>query len=176
MTISFYDATIKPMKKAIKNLRKVLHIGAKHAQENGIEEEALLQKKLFEDMFDLRTQIFAVQLLSAHQGSLCIAGITPTPTNAQFNTFAGADALLETLLSDLDKIDPEAYQSKMLEPVTCNLPIGTAHFETALEHMQQWVIPHTYFHVTTAYNILRHNGVPLGKSDYLGAVNMRLEK
>ena len=64
----------------------------------------------------------------------------------------------------------------MNEPVQCDLPIGSAHFNTALEHMQQWVMPHTYFHVTTAYNILRHKGVPLGKSDFLGMVNMRLEK
>jgi hypothetical protein len=175
MSISFYNATIKPLKKAVKNLRRILSVGSKHAQENGISENDLLQKKLFEDMFDLRTQIFAVQMLGGHQGALRIAGITPTPANMAFSDFAGADALLETLLNDLDKIDPDHYQTLIDAPVQCDLPIGSAHFETALEHMQQWVIPHTYFHVTTAYNILRHNGVPLGKADYLGAVNMRLE-
>lgn len=175
MSLSFYDATLKPLIATIKNLQRVMKVGQRHISEQSLDEQALLNAQLFHDMFDLRTQIFAVQMLAGHQGALRIAGITPTPTGA-IESFTDVDATLVTLLDDLNSIDAEAYEHRMNEPVQCDLPIGSAHFNTALEHMQQWVMPHTYFHVTTAYNILRHKGVPLGKSDFLGAVNMRIEK
>jgi hypothetical protein len=56
------------------------------------------------------------------------------------------------------------------------IPMGKAHFDTAQKHMSQWVIPHLYFHVTTAYGILRSNGVPLGKATFLGKLDMRLDR
>ena len=175
MSLSFYDATVKPLIATIKNLQRVMKLSQRHITEQSLDEQALLNAQLFHDMFDLRTQIFAVQMLAGHQGALRIAGISPTATGA-IESFADADATLVTLLDDLKRIDAEAYEHRINEPVQCDLPIGSAHFNTALEHMQQWVMPHTYFHVTTAYNILRHKGVPLGKSDFLGMVNMRLEK
>lgn len=176
MSISFYDATVTPIKAALQNMRNVMHIGQKFCQENGVDESDMLGRKLFEDMFDLRTQVLAVQLLAAHQGALRVAGIVPSQTNRDIQTFAQADELLKTLAEDVEKIDVDTYNAAMMNPVQCDLPIGSAHFETALDHLQQWVIPHLYFHVTTAYNILRHNGVPLGKAAYLGEIDMRLEK
>jgi hypothetical protein len=60
MSLSFYDATVKPLIATIKNLQRVMKVGQRHITEQSLDEQALLNAQLFHDMFDLRTQIFAV--------------------------------------------------------------------------------------------------------------------
>ena len=175
MPISCFDATIKPINQAIESLRNIMRFGQKYAQQQGIDEASLLEKRLFADMFELRGQIYLLQLLAVNQGALRVLEITPSTKAAPCGTFAEIDELLSGLIDDLDRIDPDAFERRMNEPVHCDLPIGPTTFPVAKDYMLQWVLPHTYFHVTTAYNILRNNGVPLTKGNFLGPVAMKVQ-
>jgi len=175
MSISYYEASIKPIVKAIESLRGIMRFGGKYAQQLGVDEQSLLEKRLFEDMFDLRGQIYLLQLLAVHQGALRIVERNPSPVSNTYATFAEIDEVLKGLIDDLNCIDPEEFEQRMTVPVHCDLPIGPTTFPMAKDFIMQWVLPHTYFHVTTAYNILRNNGVPLTKGNFLGHVAMTVQ-
>lgn len=175
MTISFYESSITPITRTLTSLKGILAEGHKFALSEGIDEQEMLSMKLFDNMFDLKTQIGTIYFLAIHQGAMLVAGLAASNINQSPASFADLDENISVMLSDLAKIDPESYNAKISDPVALALPMGKALFESAEQQMSQWVIPHLYFHVTTAYDILRHNGVPLTKSHFLGKIDMRLE-
>jgi hypothetical protein len=176
MTISFYNASVKPMKRAVANLREVMKIGAKFASDSGISETDMLSKKLAEDMFNLGMQMNLLKVLGSDQGLLLVTGVKPSPAPAGAANFADVDAMLAAVLTDLDQIDEDAFNAAVAsnKKMVCTLPPGCAHFEDCWSFVQEWALPHMYFHVTTAYCILRNNGVPLTKGNFLGALEMQM--
>ncbi len=174
MNISFYDASVSPMKKAVSNLRDIMTMGQQYAADNGLSEQEVLAKKMADDMLDLGKQIYLAKALGSDQGLLRVVGLEPSPAPANIASFEDADAALAAMLVDLDNIDAAAFDKAMMSPVFCTLPPGCAHFNDCLTFVQQWAVPHVYFHVTTAYCILRNMGVPLGKKNYLGSLEMEM--
>lgn len=160
---------------SLTSLQGILEIGRQFAADQGIAESEMLTKKLYDDMFDLRMQIMAINLLTLSQGALLVGQVEGSKINPEVDDFDGLQAAIKAMLLDVDKIDAQVYNSRANESIQCALPIGQATFESCYEMMRQWAMPHLYFHVTTAYDILRHNGAPLGKSNYLGKVDMSLK-
>ena len=177
MTVSYHQATLAPICKALTSLKAVMDIGAKHAADSATAEADLLACKLADDMFDLSSQISVLQFLVNSQGVMRVVDRTPGTAPAAIASFADAQAMLDAILNDCQSIDADAFNEAMSqsEPLVCQLPIGEATFPSRLAFMQEWVMPHLYFHVTTAYNILRNNGAPLGKGNFLGSLNMDLK-
>ena len=175
MKISFYDSTVPAIEHSLTSLQGILDIGHQFALEQGIAESDMLSKKLYDDMFDLRMQVMAINLLVLSQGALLVGQVKGSPINPEIDDFAGLQTAIDAMLSDLRKIDASVYNARANDPIECTLRIGLASFESCYEMMRQWAMPHLYFHVTTAYDILRHNGAPLGKSNYLGKINMSLK-
>lgn len=172
MSLTFSEATLVPTLKALENLRSIMQIGAAHAKAKQLDESELLAERLFADMFDLKMQVMATMLLAVHQGVLRIVDASPSPIQPEVNDFGDIDALIATLIADVAGIDHDQFDAAQNQPVVCALPIGEAQFTSASEFMLQWTLPHLYFHVATAYDILRHQGVKLAKKDYLGSVPM----
>lgn len=148
------------------NLKVVLDKGAAHAAANKIDPTVLLNSRLFPDMFPLVRQ---VQIASdnAKGGGARLAGMTPPKYEDNEASFPELNARIEKTVAFLQTLTPAQIDGA--EEKTINLTLGqkTLSFP-GQAYLFGLVLPNLYFHVTTAYAILRHCGVPLGKEDFLG--------
>jgi uncharacterized protein len=166
MTISMYQASIPVMIRSINNLIAILEKGAAHAKAKKIDPTVLINSRLYPDMLPLAKQ---VQITSdiARRGAARLAGLEAPAMADNETTF---DELIDRLKNTKSYLATlTAAQIDGSEATAISLPMGkeTINFE-GLPYLLYFVLPNVYFHVTTAYNILRHSGVELGKLDFLG--------
>jgi hypothetical protein len=167
MPISMYQASVPAFLHTIAALQKILDKAVAHADAKKIDHTAFLGARLFPDMLPLVKQ---VQLVSdfAKNGSARLAGIE-APKMA--DTEASFEELRERLKKTVDFVNslkPAQIDGSEAREIT--FPVGgKPRTFTGQEYLVNWVLPNFYFHVTTAYDLLRHNGVEVGKRDYLGA-------
>ena len=154
---------------ALRSLAAVLDKGAAHAREKGTDPEALLKEKLAPDMFPLSSQI-QVACYHAKDATARATGQEPPKIDVKELTFEQHKALIANTVDALQAIDASAFADAAKRKVELPLSGGRAFESNALEFVQHWSIPHFYFHVVTAYDILRHLGVPLGKRDYMSGI------
>ncbi len=166
MPLSLYQASVPVYEKLLNALADMLDKAAAHAKEAKYEPAALLNAHLFPDMWPLAKQ---VQQVASHarRGTARLAGL-PIPNvseaSASFDDLKGQIA--ETL-AFLKSVDPAAVDAG--EERDISFPVGTGTLNLkGTEYLLNFTLPNFYFHLTTAYNILRKNGVPLGKRDFLG--------
>jgi uncharacterized protein len=154
---------------ALRTLAGVLDKGAAHAREKGGDPEALLKERLAPDMFPLSSQI---QLACHHakDGSARATGQEPPKVEIKELTFDQHKALITRTVDALQAIGASAFTEATKRKVDLSLSGGRVFESNALEFVQHWSIPHFYFHVVTAYDILRHLGVPLGKRDFMSGI------
>lgn len=167
-TISMYGASIPAFVRALRNLRHVLERGQAHAIERGFDPAVLLQSRLAPDMRPLLNQ---VQMASdtAKNGAARLAGVE-APVFADDETdFAGLYARLDRAIAYLGTFVPVQVDGSETRPVVLRTPGGEHAFE-GLDYLTGFALPNLYFHVATAYAILRHNGVEVGKRNFLGSV------
>jgi len=166
MTISMFQATVPPLLRTLNNLSHVLNKGAAHAEAKKIEATVLVQSRLFPDMFPLTRQ---VQIVSdvAKGGVARLAGVEPPKFEDNESTFAELQARIDKTVSFLKTMKPAQIDGSENRAITLTFPSITLNYN-GQSYLTDFVLPNVYFHVTTAYNILRHNGVELGKQDFLG--------
>jgi len=166
MPLSMFQASVPVFIRVMNNLKVVLDKGAAHAAANKIDPTVLLNSRLFPDMFPLVRQ---VQIASdnAKGGGARLAGMTPPKYEDNETTFPELNARIEKTVAFLQTLTPVQIDGS--EERTINLTLGkkTLTFQ-GQAYLFGLVLPNLYFHVTTAYAILRHCGVPLGKEDFLG--------
>jgi hypothetical protein len=163
-----YDASVPTITRALGNLIKVLDKGAAHAEAKKIEPSVLVGSRLYPDMFPLSKQ---VQIASdvAKIGTSRLAQVEPPKYEDNEVTFADLTARLEKTIEYLKTLKPELFEDgsrnvtfpTQTEPRTWP---GSRYLYTR-------VLPNVFFHCATAYDILRHNGVELGKADFLGPLD-----
>ncbi|MCX9146845.1 DUF1993 family protein [Erythrobacter sp. WG] len=128
--------------------------------------EALLQSRLAPDMFALHTQIrFTIDQVLVALDRLGTLGLTLDA--ADITSFAEARARIAAAKAQLAATDPGLWPSST-EAVSFDLPNGMGFLMRAHEYCRDWSIPQAYFHLTATYAILRMEGVPLGKADFVG--------
>ena len=164
--ISMFDAAIPPFLRALGALDTVLAKGAEHCEANGIEPSALLTARLYPNMFP-----FTRQVQTAADGpklaAFRLTGQEP-PKHPDIETsFAELQARVATVRGLLAEFRPEQFDGAETRAIAVPTGRGPLHF-SGLDYLQAFALPNLYFHVTTAYDILRHNGVVLGKRDFLG--------
>jgi uncharacterized protein len=154
---------------ALRTLAGVLDKGAAHAREKGADPEAQLQERLAPDMFPLSSQI---QLACHHakDGSARATGQEPPKVEIKELTFDEHKALIARTVDALQAIKDASFAEAAKRRVELSLSGGRVFESNALEFVQHWSIPHFYFHLVTAYDILRHLGVPLGKRDFMSGI------
>jgi len=166
MTISMYQASLPSLIRSLNNLAALLEKGSAHAEAKKIDPAVLINSRLYPDMFPLGRQ---VQIASdiARRGAARLAGLEAPPLEDNETTFAQLIDRLRKVITYLEALTPEQIDGSEEKLIT--LPVGknTMTFE-GLNYLLYFILPNVYFHVTTAYNILRHCGVELGKGDYLG--------
>jgi len=164
--MSMYQNSIVQFKKMLSNTSAILKKAENHAKAEEIEPKALLEARLFPNMFNLIKQI-QIATDQVRHGFGRIAGIELLNLNDSENSFSDLQNRIKQTIEYLNKIKPE--QLKGTEQKEIKFSIREHNFEfKAEDYIATWIIPNFYFHIMTAYNLLRHNGVEIGKKDYLG--------
>jgi len=149
------------------NLEHILRRGEANAQERGIDPEIFLNARLAPDMHPLYKQVLMVCDL-AKMAPYRIAGQTPPVYDDSERTFDELYGLIAKTKRDVAAVKAEDLDGREGHEFTIKLgPRGDTVF-TGIVYLSGFTLPNLHFHTTTAYNILRHNGVPLGKIDYFG--------
>jgi hypothetical protein len=161
-----YQASVPVLINGLRNLRHVLQKGASHAEARKIEPAVLVNSRLFPDMLPLSRQ---VQIASdnAKGGASRLAGVEPPKYEDNEASFPELLARIDKTIAYLKTLKPEQIDGSEERQVTLKLRSGDINFK-GQPYLLYFLLPNFYFHVTTAYNILRHNGVELGKPDFLG--------
>ncbi len=166
MTISMYQASVPAIIHSLNNLIAILEKGATHAEAKKIDPSVLISSRLYPDMFPLTRQ---VQIASdiARRGVAKLAGLEAPQMEDTETSFPELIARLQKTTAYLGTLTPEQIDGS--EEKSISLPVGkeTMNFQ-GLPFLNYFILPNVYFHVTTAYDILRHSGVELGKRDFLG--------
>jgi len=165
-TISMYQASVPYFIRMLRNLRAILEKGAVHAAAKKFDTAVLVQARLAPDMLPLARQI-QIASDNAKGCAARLAGVEPPKFEDNETTW---DQLLERIdktVAFLKSLKPEQVDGSEGRAVTLNLRSGTLNF-SGLDYLRFFALPNFTFHVVTGYNLLRHNGVDIGKSDYLG--------
>ncbi|AMK75928.1 hypothetical protein EDE11_108190 [Methylomonas methanica] len=168
MSHTMYAVTVPPIIHSLTNLRAILEKAASHAEAKKIDPSVLINARLYPDMFPLSRQVqIATDVAKGAVSRL--AGLEPPKYDDNEATFAELLARLDKTIALLKSF--KAEQIDETEEKTIMLPMHdkTVEFK-GLAYLTDFVLPNVYFHVTTAYAILRHNGVEIGKNDFLGAI------
>ncbi|MCW3482073.1 DUF1993 domain-containing protein [Neisseriaceae bacterium JH1-16] len=166
MSLSMYQASIPPLIHGLNSLSAILAKAAAHADDKKIAPEVFLTARLSPDMFTLIRQVQSVSDTAKGCGAR-LAGVD-NPSFADVETsFAKLQQRIANTVDFLKGLSPAQIDGSETRTVVLKFP-GREFSFTGLSYLQGFVLPNFYFHLTTAYDILRHNGVPLGKTDYLG--------
>jgi hypothetical protein len=167
MSLTMYAASVPVFKQVLKNLDGLLRKADSHATAHHYNVENLLNARLFPNMFALTKQVQVVtdQIKAA---AARLAGVEIPKYEDTETTIDELHARIAKTLAFLDTLKPEQINGTETKEIV--LVIGDKmRFEFKGEqYLLTWVMPNVYFHVTTAYNILRSNGVDIGKGDFLG--------
>lgn len=166
MGLSMYQASVPGFVRALKSLKGFLAKGEAFAERKKADPTVLLGARLAVDMHPLTRQ---VQMASdtAKGAAARLAGIEPPSMADTETSFAQLQSRLDATISFLESLTPEQFDGAESREVTMKTPSVELKFSGA-DYLTGFAIPNNLFHVTTAYAILRHNGVDLGKMDFLG--------
>ena len=166
MALSFYDISVPVFLRGLGQLSHLLDKGLAHAQASGIDPTVLVNARLAPDMFTLAGQIQSASDASK-LGTARIAGLTAPSFPDTETTYPELQARVAKTIDYLQSVDRALVDGFEDRPVTMKARGNELSF-TAQRYLLQFALPNFFFHVTTAYDVLRHSGVPLGKMDYLG--------
>lgn len=165
-----YDVTIAQFSKMLENLSQCLDKAAAFADAKKFDSKVLLNARLAPDQFPLVRQV-QIACDTAKNGAARITGKEAPTYEDNEQTLAEAKARIEKTVSFLRTFSANDFagtsERRVAQPRWNGQYMSADEF--ALEHM----MPNFYFHMTTAYAILRHNGVDLGKKDYLGRLPLK---
>jgi hypothetical protein len=166
MSISMYEISIVPALRALENLAAILQIAQQHAEAKKIDPAALINARLFPDMLPLARQVHLASDISKACGAR-LSGIEPPKYDDVEFTFAELQARIAKTIAFLKSLDAKKIDGSETREINFKSS-GNPLTMSGLDYLLKYVHPNLYFHVTTAYDILRHNGVELGKRHYLG--------
>lgn len=166
MAVSLHSVATLSILPRFKGLKLALDQAEAYCTERKVDPAALLTARLFPDMAPLTNQ---VQRASDHaKGAFYRTAGLPNPSLADNEqSFADLHARIDKTIELIEAVTPEQINGREEEQVEIKFPFATMQF-TAHDYLIGFALPNFYFHVTTAYDILRHNGMPLGKALYMG--------
>jgi hypothetical protein len=167
MATELYDLTVPPFTRGLRALSGLLDRAVAHAEATGVDPETYLSLRLIDDMNPLLKQV----QIACDSPKLCIARLSDVPAPVHDDsekTIAQLKARIDQTLAYIASVPREAIDGQEAKPVVLKFPGGELPF-LGQAYVTAFAIPNFYFHVTTAYALLRGAGVPLGKRDYMGA-------
>jgi len=169
MSISMYDASVPVFARGLTSLKNVLAKGAASAAARKIDESVLLNARLAPDMFPLSRQVHVATDFA--RGTVArLAGVEPPKWDDNEKSFAELIARVDRAIEAVKSFSAAQVDGSETRSVT--RPVrGEPKVFTGINYLLQYSLPNFYFHATTAYAILRHNGVDVGKGDFIGALD-----
>jgi hypothetical protein len=166
MTLSMYDASVPVLIAGFENLTAILQKAEKHADAKQIDFSTLLNARLAPDMYPLIRQI-QIASDNAKGCAARLAGVEIPSYADTETTLPEIYARIEKTIGFLKSIDPATVNGSADREVIFKSPHGDRHFKGA-DYLTSFALPNFYFHIAMAYALLRHNGVDIGKRDFLG--------
>ena len=166
MAISMSSASLPIFRTMLGNLSHLLEKAQAHAQARKFDPQVLVTYRLAPDMLPLSRQV-QIACDAAKNGVARISGVEAPRFEDNETTFEELRARIAKTLAWLDTVSAAKLDGTEDKDIT--FPVGRESTRTmkAEAYLKHWALPNLFFHVTTAYAILRHNGVDLGKADYL---------
>lgn len=161
-----YQASVPQLKKMLLNLSAILTKAEEHAVAKGIDDKVLVEARLFPDMFPLAKQI-QIACDQVKFGLARLASVEAPKFDDTESTLAQLKERISKTIAFMDSIKPEQVDGTEAKEIKFSIREWSFEF-VGEQYVLTWIIPNFYFHITTAYSILRHNGIELGKTDYLG--------
>ncbi len=167
MKISMYEASVPAFVRGLTALKTVLEKGAAHAAARKIDAAVFPNARLYPDMFPLTRQVH-IATDFARGTAARLAGTEPPKWEDNETTLAELIARVDRAIAEVKAIPREKFEGsaerEIVRPVR-----GEPKTFTGLNYLRQYSLPNFYFHLATAYGILRSNGVEIGKTDFIGA-------
>lgn len=167
MTHAIYTASIPVFQQMLGGLKTVLGKAEAHATDKKIDPNALLQARLFPDMFPLLRQV-QVATDFAKSVSARLAGVEVPKMEDTEQTFAELQARIDTVLAFIGGLDTATFDEAASREIVTQAGTPKEKRFSGQSYLFNYGLPHFFFHTTTAYAILRHSGVEVGKKDYVG--------
>ncbi|MBS0557368.1 MAG: DUF1993 domain-containing protein [Proteobacteria bacterium] len=167
MQVTMYEMTVPIANRMLGSLSAILDKGAAFATAKKIDETVLTGARLAPDMFALTRQVqIACDMIKGAAARLGGVEVPSHPDNE--TTFAELKARVAKVRDFINSIPAANFTGSESKPLTLKMRHGDKHFDNGLDYLRYYAMPNFYFHITTTYNILRHNGVELGKADFIG--------
>lgn len=169
MPLFMYQQAIPPLLHFLTNLKTILNKASAYREEKEIGEGVLESSRLFPDMFPLTRQV----QIATDVAKGCGARLSQTEPLKLEDNETGFEALIERVQKTIDYLQtftPDQFDNSDEREIELKTPKGTLNF-TGANYLNYFVLPNVYFHITTAYAILRTSGVGLSKMDYLNPPN-----
>ncbi len=166
MSISMSSASLPIFQTMLTNLSHLLAKAQTHAEAKKFDPSVLTQYRLAPDMLPFTRQV----LIACDAAKLCVARLS----DLEAPKFEDTETTLVELMSRIQKtldwiktVPASALDGTELKSITFPVGKDKTRTMTGEDYLKHWALPNVFFHVTTAYAILRHNGVEIGKADYL---------
>ena len=168
MTNPMYTSSVPVFKQLLGALKAILAQADAHAAAKSIEPDALLQARLYPDMFPLLKQ---VQIAGDFARGIAarLAGVDVPTYEGKEKSFADLDGLLAQTLKFLEGVQAAQFEASETKDIVLRPGTPKEKKLSGQAYLLTYGLPQFFFHVTTAYAILRHNGLPIGKRDFMGA-------
>ena len=167
MTISMYQASAPRFARQLRNLSAILGKAQAHVEAKKLDAGALTSYRLFPDMFPLTRQV-QIACDQAKGAVARLAGVEPPKHEDTEQIFADLQARIAKTLDYVESVKAAQIDGSEARDIVLKLRTQELRFK-GLDYLFNHAYPNFYFHVTTVYNILRHNGVELGKKDFVGS-------
>jgi hypothetical protein len=171
--MSMANASIPVFEVGLNTLSALLDKAEAYAEAKGVDPTVLLNARLFPNMFALTRQVQSA-CDAAKNGGARLAGIDPPSYEDNEKTIAELKARIARTVAFVKSLDTKNIDESADREITFPLGPSIKGHMRGVDYLNHFVLPNFYFHVTTAYDILRHCGVEIGKRDFLGAIPMRI--
>jgi uncharacterized protein len=170
--MSMSNASIPVFEIGLNALSALLDKAEAYAEAKRIDPTVLLNARLFPDMFAFTRQVQSA-CDQAKNGGARLAGVDPPSYEDNEKTIAELKARIAKTVAFVKTLDAKKIDESADREITFPLGPNKGHMKGA-DYLNHFAVPNFYFHVTTAYDILRHCGVEIGKRDFIGAIPMRM--
>ncbi|KAF2102227.1 hypothetical protein NA57DRAFT_54148 [Rhizodiscina lignyota] len=169
MPLTLYDISVPVFTRMLRQLSHILKVGEDWAKEKGIPESQVMSVRLYEDMQPLAYQVQRVSDTMKF-AAVRVGGVEAPSFQDTETTWAELHDRIKATMEFLESVPKDAIAGKEDAEVIQRTPTGAERKYTGSSYLLVFAIPNAAFHVSIAYALLRHQGVPVGKMDYLGSL------
>jgi hypothetical protein len=166
MSLTMFTASVPPALHTLRSLQAILAKAQAHCEARSIDPNALLQSRLYPDMFPLTRQV-QMACDAVKSGAARLAGVDIPSFPDTESSLGELQARVDKTVAFLAGFTAAQIDGSEGRPISIPLRDRTVELD-GQTYLTSWVLPNFHFHVTTAYNLLRHGGVEIGKRDFLG--------